>query len=102
MIAAVDFTETAGIDMSVYLRGADVGVAEHFLYRPYVGAALKHMGSETMSQNMRRDPVSCYSDGCRPFADNLENALTGERLTEAGEKCVTGKSRRLCERRTRG
>jgi hypothetical protein len=35
--------------MSIYLRCADVGVAEHFLNRPYVGTALKHMGSETMS-----------------------------------------------------
>jgi hypothetical protein len=49
MIASMDFPETAGVDMCVYLRGADVGVAEHFLYRPYVGTALKHMGSKTMS-----------------------------------------------------
>ena len=27
----MDFTETAGVDMCVYLHGADVGVAEHSL-----------------------------------------------------------------------
>jgi hypothetical protein len=43
MIAAVDLSVTPGVDVGVNLSRADVGVSEHFLYRPYVGAALVHV-----------------------------------------------------------
>lgn len=84
MIAAVNLTETPGVDVRVYLGRADIGVTEHFLYGSYVGAALKHVRSEAMPQNVRRNPVRGDTGCRRPFADYLENPLSRERLAQTG------------------
>ena len=45
---------TAG-HVGVYLRGREVGVAQHHLHRPQVGPALEQVGRETVPEGVGRD-----------------------------------------------
>src|SRR3989338_1783869 len=49
----VNLAEILKIEVGVYLRGGDAGVAEHFLHRAQITGRLQHMGGERMSQQMR-------------------------------------------------
>ena len=51
----VDFSQVFVGEMSVDLRGADVGVAEHHLDRADVGAVLQKIGGERVAQLVRAD-----------------------------------------------
>lgn len=53
----VDFSQVFVGEMSVDLRGADVGVAEHHLDRADVGAVLEKVGGKTMAQTVRRNSL---------------------------------------------
>ena len=75
VIAPMYFAKTLRINVRVDLRSANIGVAEHLLYRADIRPAPKQMRGETMAQNVRRnapwrDP---YRRGA--LAHNLENAL---------------------------
>ena len=86
MEAAVELPEAGGVDVSVYLRRADVGVAEQLLYRADVRAVRKHVRRERVPQDVRRNALRGYADRGRAFADDLEDALPGERTPEAREE----------------
>src|SRR4051812_48928885 len=47
--------EAASLDVSVNLGGRNVGVAEHLLNDPEVGAASEQMAGEGVAQRVRRD-----------------------------------------------
>ena len=79
MESAVDVAEARRVDMRVYLRRADVRMAEKLLDRPYVGAVGEHVRGERMAQNVRRYALRRDSDGGGPFADDLEDALAREK-----------------------
>ena len=49
MVLFVYFAEVLGIDLSVYLSGADVGVAEQCLDASQVGAPLEQVTGEGVS-----------------------------------------------------
>ena len=54
-MAAVDqFDQSAAVDMSVNLRGADVSMAQHGLQRAQVRPALEQMGGKGVAQDVRR------------------------------------------------
>lgn len=55
MIFLVYFAQTRHIDMGVDLRCRDALMSKHFLYLAQVGAVLKHVRRETMSQRVRAD-----------------------------------------------
>ena len=75
VIAPMYFAKTLRINVRVDLRSANIGVAEHLLYRTDIRPVPKHVRGETMTQNVRRDAP--WSDPyCRgALAHNLENAL---------------------------
>ena len=43
--------------MSVYLRGGNVGVSEHYLYGANVGAVVEEVGGEAVAEDVGRDLV---------------------------------------------
>ena len=45
-------------NVRVYLRGGNVGVAEHHLQAAQVGAALEQVRGETVAQHVRREPLA--------------------------------------------
>ena len=49
----MDALEAREIDVGVNLRGADAGVAEHFLHLAQVGAAGQQVRGETVAQSVR-------------------------------------------------
>ena len=51
----VHLEQLRGVDMRVALRGAEARMAEQFLDRPQVGAALQQMRGEGMPQGVRAD-----------------------------------------------
>ena len=55
MIFLVNFAQTRHIDMGVDLRRRDALMSKHFLYLAQIGAVLKHVRRETMSQRVRAD-----------------------------------------------
>ena len=88
METAVDVAEKTGVDVGVYLRGGDIGVAQELLQRTHVGAALEHMRREAVPQNVRRYTLRRDSDRRRSLSDDLENPLPGERTSETGHENV--------------
>jgi hypothetical protein len=86
MIPPVHLTEAFPVDMGVYLRRADVGMAEKLLDGADIGAALKHVRREAVTQNVRRYPGSLDSRRRRTLPDDFEYPLPGERAAETGEK----------------
>ena len=55
MIFFVDFVQVFLIDMSIYLGGGDIGMAEHFLHAAQVGTALEQVCAKTVAQCMSGD-----------------------------------------------
>ena len=51
----VNVTKPVARDVSVKFRGADGGVAEHFLDNAQIGAMLEEMRGETVAKHVRRD-----------------------------------------------
>src|SRR5208283_3057010 len=56
MKSAMDLAQVALRQMSIYLRGRNIAVAEHLLHRAQIGAAFQQMGCEAVPQRMRTDP----------------------------------------------
>ena len=54
MILLVDLPQVLPVDVRVDLRRRNVGVAEHFLHRAEVGAALEQVRRERVPQRVRR------------------------------------------------
>ena len=69
MIPPVHLAEAFPVDMGEYLRRADVGMTEKLLDGPDIGAALKHMRREAVTQNVRRYPGSRDSRRRRALLD---------------------------------
>src|SRR5208283_256715 len=61
VVLRVNFSQPLAIDVRVDLGGADVGVAEHRLHRPQVGAPLEQVGREAVAKLVRADvlPDTC-------------------------------------------
>src|SRR5579859_2230296 len=57
VIALVDRAQIITVNVRVELRRREVDVAEHFLNRAEVGAALEEVGRECMTQRVRRDAL---------------------------------------------
>ena len=55
MRGVVDPGQMLKIQMRVYLRGADISVAEQLLYRAQVAAGFQDMSGERMAQHVRVD-----------------------------------------------
>ena len=51
----VDVPEPVAGDVRIYLRRADVRVAQQFLYHPQVRAVLQQMRGKTVPQHVRRN-----------------------------------------------
>ena len=43
------------IDMGINLRSRNIGVSQHFLYNPQIGAVSEQVGGKTVSQQMGID-----------------------------------------------
>ena len=56
MKLAVDRLEPVAVYVRVMLRRADVGVAEHLLHRPQVGAAGQQVRRKAVPQRVRAGP----------------------------------------------
>ena len=69
------FAKTLRVNVRIDLRSANIGVAEHLLYRADIRPVPEHVRCETMTQDVRRD--ASWSDSyCRgALAHNLENTL---------------------------
>src|SRR6266436_1114572 len=61
------------IDMRVDLRGRNIGVAEHLLNNPQIGAVPEQMRRETMPEKMRVNVLLQSSPSC-VFFHNLPDA----------------------------
>ena len=55
MGAVIDLREVLEVEVGVDLGGADVGVAEQFLYRAQITAGFQQMAGEGVSQGVRVD-----------------------------------------------
>ena len=82
----MDVAEAGGVDMGVDLGRPDVGVSEKFLDGADVRAVREHVRGEAMAKDMRRNAVRGDSDRGGPGTDDLEDALTRERLPEPREE----------------
>ena len=71
-------------DVRVPLRRPDVGVAEHLLDAPQVGAALEQVGRERMAEEVRVDTTRLEPGAVRQPAQDEERARAGQTLTRAG------------------
>ena len=75
MCLVVDFPHVRKSDIDVCLRGRDIGMPHHFLQAPNVRTVLEHVGSETVTQGMRRD-IGRDAGGVRitlaSFVDDVE------------------------------
>lgn len=85
----VHFLESAGVDMGVDLRGADVAVTQHHLHRAQVGPAAEQVGGKGMAQGMRADLFADAGAESR-FLDDLPEADAGHGFATAGDKKVRG------------
>ena len=66
-------------DVRVDLGRAQVGVAEHLLHAPQVGAALEQVRGEGVPQQVRVDALGVEPGLTRELADDQERARAGER-----------------------
>ena len=67
---AVHFLQAALIHMGIYLRRADIGMAEHFLDDPQIGSTTEQMCREAVPQLMRMDGTGKARTFCA-FTHNL-------------------------------
>src|SRR3990167_6939335 len=56
MRGIVDLGERLEIEVRIYLRGRDAGVAEHLLHRAQVLRGLQHVAGERMAQHVPMHP----------------------------------------------
>ena len=55
MVLVVDFFQVFPVDVGINLGGGDVGVAEHLLDRPEIGAGVEKMSGKGVADRVRRD-----------------------------------------------
>ena len=68
----MDVAEARRVDMRVYLRRADVSMAEKLLDRADVRAMLKHVRGKAVPENVRRNALWGDICGNSTLADHLE------------------------------
>ena len=88
MKSAVDVAEARRVDMSVYLRRADVRMAKKLLDRADVRAVLEHVRGKAVPENVRRNALWGDICGDGTLADHLEYRLTSKRLLEPSDEDV--------------
>ena len=76
------------IHMSVDLRCGDVGMAEHFLDHPQVGAMVQQMGGKGMTQEMRMHML-LQSGSLGALLNDLLYACCGEESPANAKKDMT-------------
>ena len=69
----MDGAEAVLVDVGVDLGGGDVGVAEHFLDDPEVGAVVEEVGGEAVAELVGMDFLGEASSG-GAFVDDLFDA----------------------------
>ena len=99
MESSVDFAEPRRIDMCVYLRRADVGMSQHFLNRPYVGAMLKHVRSKTVAQNVGGYARARDACGFCAFQNDFEYTLSRKWAAEPCQKNLFNRQISFCIKR---
>lgn len=82
MILSVDLAEARDIDMGIDLGRGDIRVSEHLLNRSNIRPVGEQMRREAVPENMRGNAVRGDADGCRAFANYLEDALPCKRPSE--------------------
>jgi hypothetical protein len=65
--------------VGVQLRGCEIGMPEHFLNRPKVGASLEQVGREGVAQEVRMDALGLESGLPGQTAQDDEDAGARER-----------------------
>src|SRR5260370_1967347 len=81
MILAMHLAQMRARHVRVDLRRRDIAVAEHFLHRAQVRAALQQMRREAMTQRMRADPREPRI-ARRPSLQRLEETLPSHRAPQ--------------------
>ena len=81
----VDLGEVLEVEVGIDLRGADVGVAEQFLYSSQVTAGLQQMAGEGMPEQMRMEVPGC-SGAQRPAVQSLLHRPPPEALAAAADE----------------
>jgi hypothetical protein len=71
--------------MGIDLGGGDVGMAEHHLDRPQVGAMAEEMAGEGVADHMGRDFLGDARHQCR-FAEDLPESQPGHAGAAAGDE----------------
>ena len=89
----VGLDQLRGVDVGVALRGAEPGVAEQFLDRPQVGAALEQVRRERMPQRVRADPervlhCATYSSPAGRRSASTAAPLIVEKEQRRADACV--------------
>ena len=79
----VDRFEAVAVDVGVDLRGGNVGVAEHLLHDPQIGAVGEQMGGERMAQRVGRNRLF-YFGGGGIFFQAQPKFLAGELVLAVG------------------
>ena len=98
----MDVSEASHIDMSVYLRRADVRMAEKLLDRADVRAMLKHVRGKAVPENVRRNALWGDICGDGTLADHLEDRLARKRLLEPRDEDVRYRKIAFSEHVARG
>jgi hypothetical protein len=53
MVLPMDLSQVLAVDVSIYLRGGNIRVAEHFLDRPKVCSSFEQVRRERVTQRVR-------------------------------------------------
>jgi hypothetical protein len=88
----VDLSQSFGVDVAVHLRRRKRGVAEQFLDRAQVGATLKQVGRERVTQavRMRRDAAQRRRVEALAARREEQRVLGAVRELRARERAVPG------------
>ena len=77
------------VQVSVDLRGGDIGMAKELLNHSQVRSAFEQVSGEGVAQEVRVDLLGQSCHGCSLFHD-LSHAIGGELAPSHGEKDVGG------------
>jgi len=102
MESAVDVAEARRVDMRVYLRRADVRMAEKLLDRADVRTVLEHVRGEAVPEDVRRNALWGDICGDGTLADHLEYRLASKRLLEPRDEDVRYRKIAFSEHVARG
>ena len=89
MIPPMNLAEARDVHVGIDLGGGDIRMTEHLLNRANIRPVREHVRGETVAKNVGRNPVRRDAHGRGTFANDLENALTSERTSQARHENVS-------------